>query len=92
MRDQAAYIAGENFAEIHGFWIGDKPGNTKVLICNIPQITIRKFPDSMKIELLTLSDFNPFEVGGALWDDWHQRAEKEQIDKIKFQSESYMKK
>lgn len=79
LRGRAACIVGPNFAEIRGFWLGDKAGNTEILICNIPQREIRIFLESMKnVETLTLHDGEPFEKGGVLWDQWHDRAEKEE--------------
>jgi hypothetical protein len=83
---RAACIVGSNFVEIRGFWIGDKAGDTEVLICNVPQKEIRTFLDSMKSKsvellLLTLSDKEPFEIGGAVWDQWQEKAEKEESER-----------
>jgi hypothetical protein len=80
----ASCIVGSNFAEIRGFWIGDKAGDTEVLICNVPQKEIRTFLDSMKsVELLMLSDKEPFEIGGAVWDQWQEKAEKNNVGPLR---------
>lgn len=81
LNTSAACIVGSNFVEIRGFWIGDKAGDTEILICNVPQKEIRVFLDSMKsVELLTLSDKEPFEIGGSVWNQWYNKAEKKQSE------------
>lgn len=84
LQAHAACIVGSNWAEFYGFWLGDKAGDTEVLISNVPRTEIMTFLDSMKnIELLTLSDKTPFETGGGLLDQWRARAGKTENEEKK---------